>query len=163
VTDPGIGNLEHIVVYDAAEPEPIVTLKPDIERLDRLVAWATEEEAKRLRGEPSEWDQGVYLERTSSCGTVCCIAGKVTLEDGVPIKWSPLAGENPRDEMGWTFPGNPSDYAREALGLSKDQAGALFHGANTPEMLREIVEGIKQGLDDDLIWSLHDELRAAAS
>lgn len=119
----------------------------DVDRLDHLLAWATEEDAKKRRGEPSQWDQGIYLERNSSCGTVCCIAGKVVLEDGVLLRWSADCG----------------DYARKALGLSEDQASALFFPTNNLEMLRGIVAGIKQGLDDDLIWSLHDELRAAAS
>jgi len=141
----------------------------DIERLDHLLAWATEEEAKKRRGEPSQWDQGVYyLERDPSCGTVCCISGKVVLEDGVPIQWSVptdwfLWPVDEGTEVGWTPYGTPADYAQEALGLSFEQAGALFDGANTLEMLRGVVAGIKQGLDDYLIWSLHDELKAAAS
>lgn len=56
------------------------------ERLVSIGRWAIGEERKRRAGLPSEWDQMHWLSRSPHCGTACCIAGRVVLEDGgVPL------------------------------------------------------------------------------
>lgn len=70
------------------------------------------------------WNQTVWR-IDSSCGTAACLAGWKAKLDGVPAK---------NDKI------HPSDYAREAWGLTYDQAFDLFHHANTIEDMRNLVD-----------------------
>jgi hypothetical protein len=126
--------------------------------LRKTLEWAHEEWNKKLRGEISEWAQGTWMtsttniygtERTvealragTACGTACCIAGKVALDDG----WhqdgmSGLGGTLRRD--GETD--NAFDIGQELLGLNADQAAALFSGYNTIYSLYRIARDITDG------------------
>lgn len=62
------------------------------ERLVRVGRWAIEQEKLRQAGLPSEWDQARWLRKTDGgCGTACCIAGRIAVEDGgVPVFDMPL-------------------------------------------------------------------------
>jgi hypothetical protein len=142
-----------------------VTVKPDIARLEHLLAWATEEQAKLERGEPSEWNQGVYLvdrmlslwpTPKTSCNTVCCIAGKVALEDGAEIIWND-GGYGSRVRVLGSRIGI-DDYAQQELGLTNSQAFVLFHAENNLEALRKIIDAIKRGVSDKELQDLHQEL-----
>lgn len=141
-------------------------------RLVHLAAWAAGEDVKRRLGLPSEWEQVRWF-GTRGCGTTCCIAGKVALEDGaVPVLEhnddGPLGVEEARelwrneapgaldgylilDE--WVYPPGATDcvdtgvYARHALGLTVEQAAGLFDGTNT---LDDILRVVAQLLDVDL-------------
>lgn len=71
-----------------AAPEKRETI--DFERIDALIAWAQREYEKSLQGLPSEWDQTNWVvpeqdrdDAVEGCGTACCMAGKVGLDDGV--------------------------------------------------------------------------------
>lgn len=82
------------------------TIQPNIPRLLDLARWLTKEERARRLGEPSHWDQGVWVQTDTddinelpidvvgkpggeqpvivrwSCGTAACAAGHISLEDG---------------------------------------------------------------------------------
>lgn len=132
---------------------------PDIERLHRLLDWAAAEDEKALQGLPSEWDQRIFVAKYD-CGTACCIAGKVALEDGgQPIWAKSLHGGLVYSSM-LDFPGRrtmvPADeYAEAALGLTATQADALFAPENDIDDLRRIVALIEQGVDDERV--LYDQ------
>lgn len=58
---------------------------------EEVLLWATDEYEKQCNGEPSEWAQGTWASHNDSvsCGTACCIAGKVAmLSDKYQIQWS---------------------------------------------------------------------------
>lgn len=142
-----------------------MTVKPDIARLEHLLAWATEEQAKLERGEPSEWNQGVYvvdrtapgqIRRSASCDTACCVAGKVALEDGVEIIRD-YAGYGSRVRVLGSRIGI-DDYAQQELGLTDSQAFVLFHAENNLEALRKIIDAVKRGVSDKELQDLHQEL-----
>lgn len=126
-------------------------------RLVELAAWAASEDAKRQLGLPSEWDQSGWLTRRADldCGTACCIAGKVTLEDGgVPVmhlgagSWTDRWLTDVREGTSATYVQFPSgrrvtaeDYAQEALGLTDRQAMLLFNGDNElDDIIRVVAE-----------------------
>lgn len=138
--EPGVAAVELI------SEENVEVVRPGVNRyrLIGLAVWAAGEQAKADLGLPSEWDQGLWLvNRTGSCGTACCIAGKVAIEDGgVPV-WnsgSPSAGE-PSSTV--RLPGRGDvlveEYAAEALGLDDDQADMLFSGDNDLDAILRIV------------------------
>jgi len=142
-----------------------VTVKPDIARLEHLLEWATEEQAKRERGEPSEWNQGVYIvdrtlangtRRVTDCDTVCCIAGKVALEDGRRIIWAEHGYGSYVRVRGSKVA--IDDYAEQELRLTSSQAFVLFHAENNLEALRKIIDAIKRGASDKELQDLHQEL-----
>lgn len=130
----------------------------DTPRLLGLLAWAEGEAEKQAAGQPSEWDQTVYLMRyvnglapQSRCGTVCCLAGKVVLEDEAPVRWTGSRSV----EHGYVtleFPGEDHDrvyeYARGALGLTHPQATVLFAPDNDLASLRALVAAITEGEGD---------------
>src|SRR4051812_20938253 len=63
---------------------PTLTADRRRERLINLATRVSAEDVKRRLDLPSEWDQSSWLGR--DCGTTCCMAGKVALEDGgVPV------------------------------------------------------------------------------
>lgn len=147
------------------------TPQPDVKRLIHLAEWAAAQEARRRLDLPSEWDQnhwllnlGEVLTEVAPCGTACCIAGKVTLEDG----WLPNAAVDSPEN--WTISesedyvikvdksGKPvgdaryvPEVAQEILGLTDDQANRLFDGDNDlddvldviVEILAEVQEAVR--------------------
>lgn len=126
---------------------------PDIPRLQTLLAWATAEDQKRRAGKPSEWDQGRWA---NWCGTTCCIAGKVLLEDGATPVLSGIGGDL---VFSFTLPNgsrvDPGSYGRSALGLDYDQATVLFHADNDLDDLTTIIAAIENG-DDETIEDFLD-------
>lgn len=121
-----------------------MTITPNIERLDSLLEWAEAEHAKAEAGLPSEWDQTRWAARTD-CGTVCCLAGKTAIEDGLVLR--ALKDGNihefrlPTGEAVY-----PADYARNALGLTIGQSRPLFDEDNGIEDVRDIIRQIKNGV-----------------
>lgn len=118
----------------------------DAERLRHLVAWAESEDAKARAGLPSEWNQGIW---SNACGTACCIAGKVALEDG----GKPIAIARPCTNAtvvsSFRMPDgsevDTSIYAQSALGLGDHQAEALFESSNDLDRVRRLVDDIIEG------------------
>jgi hypothetical protein len=151
---------------------------PNIPLLRKTLDWVMHEHEKHLRGEPSEWDQQVWinakltdtqhdvfydevaaaardevdrvdvqkLESTlGSCGTVCCVAGKVVLDEYGPVAAALIdKGFNPDGTMSHY----PHDLigirsrAADLLGLTDLEAEVLFHGDNDYEMLLETAQSI---------------------
>lgn len=136
-------------------------------RLVHLAAWAAGEDAKRRLGLRSEWYQGTWFHVAPGCGTACCIAGKVALEDGaVPVitdddgelvgpKRAAKLWNGPLSKLvdydldgegvyppGSTEPVEVANFAQEALGLTGPQAMALFDGSNDLEDVLRVVAAL---------------------
>ncbi len=90
---------------------------------------------------PDSWDQGLWLKRTD-CGTAGCFAGWACM----------LAGDEPSfrfiDSLRTDFvevDGDRvyvEDRAADRLGITPELADALFHPANTREVLGDMVAEI---------------------
>lgn len=126
---------------------------PDIPRLRKIVEWAEEQEA--LDRSDRQWNQQIWL---NECGTACCVAGKVVLDDGwKPIR-DPLSGglEVHKD-------GRRSDVvsvATQILGLTNSQAGQLFSPATGPPACAMSLSGLP-GSDCEIQWKgTSDEIRS---
>lgn len=133
---------------------PLHKLTDRDRRLVEIAMWAAGEDVLRRLGFASEWDQGSWISPRDNCGTACCIAGKVALEDGLlPV----LAGSwaTDRNDIDSEHVVDPSNgqivsipkYAAEALGLAEDYDADedevdLFGGSNTIDDIIEIVGGI---------------------
>lgn len=129
------------------------TTGPNRERLIALTLWAAGEQIKQKMGLPSEWDQADWLTRSrqaDSCGTVCCLAGRVVLEDGgAPAgddgQWAD-ATEGYATGLaivnGQTV--NVEEYAQHALGLNDSQAARLFSISNDLDDVIHIVGDLLQ-------------------
>lgn len=111
--------------------------------LRKTLDWAYEQYQLLLRGLPSEWDQSSWIRHSSavSCGTVCCVAGKIALEAG----WVSRQGDGgsliARDGVVDTA----SRVAARELGLAPGQAEALFSGGNTIGMLYAVAGQLTDG------------------
>lgn len=107
----------------------------NIEKLDAAIAWIEEH--------PEEHDQASYFARTA-CGTTACLAGVVVMLDGWVPEWAGRHWETPRarkgDRVMWV-----RDVAQGLLGLSEDQADALFLGAGTLATVKEYRDRIAAG------------------
>lgn len=127
----------------------------NVELLDRAVAWAEREDAKRLAGEPSEWDQNSWGRVGLDCGTTCCVAGHIALaelggkpelddEERYNLKHEGFAGfDEVRLPSGVVC--RVERAAQVALGLDYDQADALFRARNDIEDLRAVADALKVG------------------
>ncbi len=122
------------------------------EALQDVLAWARHQEELRLAGERSEWDQSDWIKITS-CGTSCCIAGRVVLTHG----WEPINSGSPEgsswliaDEHGQFA--EVDDIARELLEISRDDAWCLFLAENTLADVEEIITGLLDGTFDHGTW-----------
>ena len=84
------------------------------------------------RNHPENWDQEQWRQETE-CGTTYCIAGFQTwvMDQKTPLTFRDLHGPGYRDVISGVvhhdgeFLG-AEDYARKSLGLTKDEADALF-------------------------------------
>lgn len=130
----------------------------NVERLIKLGVWAIGQDFRKQLGLPSEWEQGSWITRRASlskvdhCGTACCIAGKVALEDGaLPIIGAYGSPDSWEHAVEGYFTGQivlpngdrgtVSEYSEQALGLSELQASKLFDGDNSLDaVLRYIHE-----------------------
>lgn len=109
---------------------------PNTERLVALGIWAIGQDTRKKLGLPSEWRQENWLTKApgvNDCGTACCIAGKVALEDGATPEWGVNSiGNHTATRV--ILPSGGTDtvehYAARALGLNMLQADALFRGGN---------------------------------
>lgn len=112
----------------------------DVPRLRKTVEWAYEQWQRAERGEPSEWNQGTWIDQRMfpTCSTVCCIAGKIALDDG----WTPTT----HDGSVVTKPGKgervTSVLALELLGIANDR---LFRGSNDIWDIFEIAGELTDG------------------
>lgn len=122
-------------------------------RLIALAEWAAAQDARRRLGLPNEWIQENWLTKLS-CGTACCLAGKVALDDG----GKPYLHDDERWEDTFeydiaaqvTFGGEPvrvSEYAQGALGLTGEQRLELFEGTNDLDRVLYVI-GKLLGLEE---------------
>jgi hypothetical protein len=88
--------------------------------------------------DPESHDQGEYG-RITDCGTIACIAGHTLLQDGYTVK---LTKDNytqysrpDGSAVGFEF-----EEARELLGLTSEEAQALFYCMNNEEAI-DMLEG----------------------
>lgn len=111
---------------------------PNVPLLRKVVEWVEAEEAKPE--EQREWYQPSYFVRRShfDCETVCCVAGKIALDEG----WVPRFGighlTSVCEKDGVVT--LASEVARNALGLDEYQSYNLFHGGNTASRVRRLAE-----------------------
>jgi hypothetical protein len=100
----------------------------DIAKLDAVL--------KYIEDKPEEWNQGSWGHR-NACGTAGCIAFHVGRHDGAEMAWVDWTESN-EVYFALDFIGGqePWDYARTSLGLTGEQAGALFSGGNTMADMR---------------------------
>lgn len=145
-----------------ATPTETPAFVPFTPTLEGLLAWAEEEHAKKLAGQPSEWDQGHWaIHRpdgtpiAASCATACCIAGKTVaalggrflLEEDYGLGYQIATdAELPTGERV-----DVEDYARVQLGLDYEQADALFDGDNTITDVRRIIGALLDDPDADVL------------
>lgn len=108
----------------------------NIPLLRKAVEWVEVEDAKKRRGERSEWDQNNW------CGTACCVAGHVVQTTG----W-----EMPKDfDAALSYPlvyrngvsESVSHAAKQELGITTAEAGFLFAASNDAATIRNIAEAI---------------------
>lgn len=96
---------------------------------------------------PQEWDQAAYAKRTA-CGTAYCVAGHAVVRAGWRLVWTDYGGgswstaalDGPRDDEG--YPPMFGDVATALLGLTDDEAYALFDTENTLADIREHIAEI---------------------
>lgn len=114
-----------------------------------------------IKEHPEEWNQG-YWGRTTACGTTFCLAGHVAILAGAeaPKNISTLDFWRVRPD-GSFYSCCPesgsslntlhvSDYATQALGLTKGQTTALFNHTRTLEQLDILVARLKADPEDNL-------------
>jgi len=118
--------------------------------LRKTLEWAYEQHLKAERGEPSEWNQSNWI-LTTECGTVCCIAGKITIDAGWTPVWGFVGGgevvrrDGISDDVSDDVSSYASDVATRELGLTEGQAQLLFSGANTIEDLYSLAGQFTDG------------------
>ncbi len=121
---------------------------PNREALLDALAWARHQEELRLAGERSEWDQTDWI-KVTSCGTSCCIAGRVVLTNG----WKPIdSGSSGMIANEYGVFREVDDVARELLGITHEEAYYLFLAENTLADVEEIIEGLIDGTLDIDTW-----------
>lgn len=117
------------------------------EKLIALAAWAGGEHAKQRLGLPSEWDQAHWFSKREGvgiggfCGTAGCLAGKQALEEGWRIR---MFEGKPDDFVSKVVDGQQVEefaatVAREALGLSSEDADRLFEADNNYDDVLRII------------------------
>lgn len=109
---------------------------PDLPLLRKAVDWAGEQ--ANLPPHQREWDQMVWRD-VSSCDTAYCIAGYTTdvLLDMQPFLFSMVINEHGQRE-------SVATAAQLALGLTDDEANALFNQDNDITTVRAVADAICQ-------------------
>jgi hypothetical protein len=127
----------------------------DIEAL-WLTLKETEEAAKKQL-----WDQSYWMAEMK-CGTTGCFAGHYAISQGcVPALDSHFYDDKTsiNDTADCFTPEGERVYirsfAKEGLGLTEDEADALFEGDNTLSDLRLIIEAISKG-ESVRFWNRRD-------
>ncbi len=99
-----------VTPFDEPEPLPL----PNIPLLNKV--------RDHIGAHPEEWHQGSWRMVIPGCGTAYCFAGFAALFDGA---------EFASDDLSLVGGGWIEDHARQALGLTGDEANALFSGGGT--------------------------------
>jgi hypothetical protein len=109
--------------------------------LRKAVEWVEQQDL--LPDEERMWDQTDWV-TTGVCGTTCCVAGWVALNNLPPGgRVADPTGMGPSEvHAPHTLPVSVASYARDLLGLDADSAGRLFYGGNDATDIRAIAEEI---------------------
>lgn len=108
------------------------------ELLTQVIKWAEESE-KAPDTEPMPgwgvWGQTMWFRRSSrlqevTCGTAYCIAGQVAHQAGYEPVWDDASVAH-YCRLPGGFPVSASEVAQETLGLTADEATAMFNANNT--------------------------------
>jgi hypothetical protein len=157
-------NEDHEHIYGFAPEKP----ERNKEALLKYADWVMDQYARSLGGLDTHWLQEIYivnLDRASDsvkntfrstitpnhCGTVCCVAGKIVLDnsngnifdaDGVPFEQSSRMAQ---------FVGEPcyspvfiSEWAADFLGITEIEADYLFEGDNSAEFIYEFMHWLAE-------------------
>lgn len=115
----------------------------NLKELTAAAEWLGAQKAREDVGLTSEWNQDVWGRRLS-CGTACCVAGRVALtqNDYVPI-WGSNSNQevlrgfvkielyDPNQDYNYWDVTETANVAKSALGISDKVAGKLFEGYNS--------------------------------
>ena len=122
-------------------PDP----RPNLDLLRRVL--------RHIDDFPETWNQD-YCGVRNECGTTHCIAGHALVMAGVPLKWEEpddVEGDeilvvvyHTKDGVWW------NEAAQEVLGLTHDEAEALFSVGNTREMIEEFATEIAARAGEEL-------------
>jgi hypothetical protein len=128
---------------------------PNVDLLRRTLA--------RIEAEPKAWLQSAWMTDLAKvvpneCGTAYCFGGHAVVLYGNVLDMGergnlvhPLPGDDVDPDETWRENGRPVmetwDYARTVLGLTEDQADALFNMYNELDDLRRIVTSICESAD----------------
>lgn len=86
-------------------------------------------ELEFITAHPEHWNQDVWLEKHTECGTVGCLAGNTLLHTDNVTCYSNVRSRDvfyePLGEWSWTW------EAKKVLGLTIQQADKLFYEHNT--------------------------------
>jgi len=120
----------HELNWYSSDPEP-----PNLPLLRKTLEWA-EAEAEQPR-ELSEWYQGSWITKRG-CGTACCIAGKVAIDNGA-VSLDQIDAILQGVDFDDLFQGDYiGDFAKRELGLLEIEAEMLFFHSNNIDELWEI-------------------------
>jgi hypothetical protein len=97
---------------------------------------------EHITAHPEEWDQKVWAKRTD-CGTACCLAGTALAIQGYEFEWS--FGAFSREAFATADGENIGDTAQEELGLTDDEADALFSETNSLSRLWALANDYTDG------------------
>lgn len=115
----------------------------DVPLLRKAVEWVEAEAQKEWRDR--EWIQGSWFmvreSDTGFCGTACCVAGWVAMQDeSVTMEVGPYGEPTDRVTTSGGHTMHVAEYARDRLGLEEWEADVLFSGANDAEDIRHLAE-----------------------
>lgn len=114
----------------------------DIEKLDLII--------KHIKANPEQHRQSAWGLRTE-CGTAYCVAGWTGVIDQARMEWCDLDG----GWEGWAELVGIGEYsvfgyAKRSLGLSDDQASALFCGSNRLDAIEQMRDALAADPDADI-------------
>ena len=118
----------------------------NIELLRNAVEWV--EAQDKLDTSIREWNQGYWLQRQFAegewCGTGMCLAGYIGYSTDERFRL-----EETIEDLGWyNMRGDDSlhvsDYARDALGITEDEAERLFSANNSAWRIRAVASDIAE-------------------
>lgn len=110
----------------------------NIALLRKAIEWAEEQQDSGT----NLWDQNIWLSKRD-CGTSYCIAGYMGQLMEPAFRDDDLAEEkNLQNPMGLMGVVHVSEYVRNRLGLTVNQAAVLFQATNTIDNLKDIFETV---------------------
>lgn len=135
--------------------------EPNIPLLRKAVEWVETESQKDAR--VREWDQTHWIfnrspqaRKMGACGTVYCVAGYVAHLEGLTKvrageEWlDPEAVRQRFDMTSLSLGVVMAEVAKRLLGITDEEADALFNGKNDVYRIREIADAIAERAGEQL-------------